>query len=176
MAKSKSEKKDIIISALQAAIIIAFGIVVAVCGPSEAIDTWFGVGFVVIGALLLALGIARLVKSEELPFSSVVLPVCLIVVGSALFTPNLSFGVLVPLYVFLFLGLGIALALHGLYSVVKKQVPLGIAELVLGVGAIVLAVLYINIADFRTAFWIVTGILIAVYGALSLVLTLVNKD
>jgi hypothetical protein len=45
----------------------------------------------------------------------------------------------------------------------------------MGVVAVVLAILYMTVADFAKVFWIIVGVVIAVYGLLGLVFTLIEK-
>ena len=82
----------------------------------------------------------------------------------------LSFGVLIGLLVYIMLALGIALVLYGIYTAValKGLVP-GIAQIVIGAAIIVLTILFLTVEDFRTVFWIITGVLVAVYGVLMLI-------
>ena len=51
-----------------------------------------------------------------------------------------------------------------IYLLVKKQTVPGLMNLILGIVAIVVSVLYIAVPDFRSVFWIIVGVLIAVYG------------
>lgn len=176
MSTKQVVRKDFLIQVLQAVILIAFGIIIAVCGPSAAIDTWFGIGFLVGGVMLLVLAIVKLAKIGLLPFPETFLSVALVTLGIALLAKGLSFGVLVPIFVYLVLALGIALVFHGVYMLVKKQVAYGICEILAGALAIVFVSLYLCIPDFATAFWIVIGILVAVYGVFMLIFSLFKKN
>ena len=47
--------------------------------------------------------------------------------------------------------------------------------MVIGLVIVVLVIVYLNVAEFRTVFWIIAGILIAAYGVLDLITVLTNK-
>ena len=81
-----------------------------------------------------------------------------------LFTDFLSVGVLINFLVIVVLGAGVGILVYGIYLLSKKETAPGLMNLVLGLVAIVVAVLYIAVADFRNIFWIIVGVLIAVYG------------
>jgi len=162
--------KDKLMKVLEAVVIIALGIVVAVCGGGTALDLYFGIVAIIGGVALAALAIFTLVKTKVLPFGTTFLSVALITVAITLFVNALSFGVLIGLLVYLMLALGITLVLYGICTAVAlKGIVPGIAQIVIGAAIIVLTVLFLTIEDFRTVFWIITGVLVAVYGVLMLI-------
>ena len=73
------------------------------------------------------------------------------------------------------IGGGAGLVLVGIYAFAKKNTFVGLMDVVIGVAAIVLAVLYIAIPEFRDAFWIIVGIVVASYGVLEIVSAFIGK-
>lgn len=161
---------------IAAVILIVVGVIIAVCGAG-ALDLYFGIGCLVAGGVLLILNIISISKSKQLTFGQLFLSTALIVLGiSFIWTHYVSFSMLINLIVLLILGLGIALLVYGIFTVLlSKKVTIGVVEIVLGIVVIVFTILYLNVADFQKAFWIVTGIAIAAYGVLELINALVNK-
>lgn len=161
---------------IAAVILIIIGVVVAVCGAG-ALDLYFGIGCLIAGGVLLILNIVSISKNKSLTFGSLFLSTALIVLGvSFIWTHYVSFEMLINLIVLLILGLGIALLVYGLFTVLlSKKVTVGVVEIVLGIVVIVFTILYLNVTDIRKAFWIVTGIAIAAYGVLELINVLANK-
>ena len=73
------------------------------------------------------------------------------------------------------IGGGAGLVLVGCYALVKKDTFGGAMNIVIGVAAITLAVLYITVEGFRDAFWIIVGILVAIYGVLEIIRAFLKK-
>ena len=145
---------------IAAVILIVMGIIIAVVGAG-ALDLYFGIGCLIAGGVLVILNIISLAKSKQITFGQLFL---------------VSFTMLINLFVLLILGLGIALLAYGLFTVLlSKKIAVGVAEMVLGIVVIVFTILYLNVADFQKAFWIVTGIAIAAYGVLELISVFANK-
>ena len=166
------EKTASIVSAI---ITIALGILIAIFGFG-ALDIYVGIGCLVAGVVLAVVNIVFIAKKKPISFSGLFLGVALIVIGIFLLTGYLSFGVLEHLIVAIILGLGIALALYGILTIaVAKQVPFGVVQMILGLAIIALAIVYMNVAEFRQAFWIIVGVIIAIYGVLDLVMILTSK-
>ena len=82
---------------------------------------------------------------------------------------------LVNILIMVVLGVGAALIFYGLYLATQKKTAYGVITMVIGAGIVTLTALYLNIPDFAKAFWIIVGILVAIYGALLIVFTLLNK-
>lgn len=161
---------------IAAVILIVIGVIVAVCGAG-ALDLYFGIGCLVAGGVLVILNIISISKSKQFTFGALFLSTALIVLGvSFIWTHYVSFGMLINLIVLLILGLGIALLIYGLFTVLlSKKTAVGVVEMVLGIVVIVFTILFLNVPDFQKAFWIVTGIAIAAYGVLELINVLANK-
>lgn len=165
-----------IINILESIVVIALGIIVAVCGGGEALDIYFAIICLVGGVALFILATVGLAKTKALDLSSTLISGALIAVGIALFTPYLSFSALINLVVVIIIGFGAALVLFGIYALlIAKNALFGIGQILVGAVAIVMAVLFITVREFEKVFWIIAGILIIIYGVLSLVTTLIDK-
>ena len=162
--------KEKLINIIEAIVIIVLGVIIAVCGGGTALDIYFGIVCIVGGVALAAIAVYTLGKTKVLPFGMTFLSVALITIAITLFIGQLSFSVLIWLIVYLMLALGIALVLYGIYTTVAlKNVIAGVAQIIVGAAIIVLTILFLTVEDFRTVFWIITGILVAVYGVLMLI-------
>ncbi len=159
--KEMSEKNKTLVSGI---FFIVMGILIAIFGGQAVLDVYFGIVSLVAGLCLVAMGIYAMSKKQPLPGSTLVLGCVLLAVGVTLFTDFLSVGVLINFLVVVVLGAGAGILTYGIYLLVKKQTVPGLMNLVLGLVAIVVSVLYIAVPDFRSIFWIIVGVLIAVYG------------
>lgn len=169
--------KDKYFRIIVALILVAMGVIIAVGHGTGAIDTYFGIGCLVAGTILVILHILSLSKKKPLTFGQVFLDTALITIGiSLLFTKYVSFGMLNNLIVLLILGLGIALMVFGLLTItLANKRTYGVLQMILGLAIVVLTIVALNVKDFRDTFWIVVGIVIAAYGILELIHILSNK-
>ncbi len=168
-------KKEKLVGILEAIVIIAFGIIISVFGGGTALDIYFAIVALVAGAVLLIVNIYSLVKVKELNFALTFLSSALITVGVAILAKGLSFGVLIPLMAYLLLGLGIALVLYGIFVAVRKNLFYGVGQIVVGAVLATLVIIFLTVPEFAHAFWIIVGVVLAIYGVLLLVFTLVGK-
>ena len=168
-------KKDKLSKILTFAVVIALGILIAIFG-TDAIDIYLGIVACIAGVVVLVDAIYLITRKEEVPVTPFVLSCVLLAVGISLFPHYISFVVLVRFIVVVILGLGAGLLGYGIYLLSKKETSTGILNVVVGVVAITLAILYMAIPDFAKVFWIIVGVVIAVYGLLGLVFTIVNKE
>ena len=151
------------------------GVLIAVFGIQTVVDMYFGILFLVLGAVLLVIELASLVKVKKLEFGGLFAAFAFIIIGSFLVAGKLSFGVLIGIFVALIIALGGALMFYGCYALVKTSLFYGIGQIVIGAIALTMGILYLTVPEFATAFWIVIGILIALYGVLLTVFAIVNK-
>lgn len=156
-----SEKNKTLVSGI---FLIVLGVLIAIFGGQTVLDIYFGIVALVSGLCLIAFGIYAMSKKQPVPSSSLIFGSVLTAVGITLFTDYLSVGVLINFLVVVILGAGVGILCYGCYLLSKKETTPGLMNLVLGIVAIVVSVLYIAVADFRDAFWIIVGILIALYG------------
>jgi len=167
-------KKEKLSKVLTCAVLIVLGILIAIFGTG-AIDIYLGIVACVAGAVVLADTIFLITRKEKLVATPFVLSLVLLAIGITLFTHWISFAALVNFLVIVVLGTGAGLLCFGAYLLAHKDNSSGLLNMVMGVVAVVLAVLYIAVADFRTVFWIIVGVVIAVYGLLGLVFALTEK-
>ncbi len=161
---------------LEGAIAIVLGVLIAIFGGQAVLDIYFGVLFVIAGAALLAVVITALVRTKLLSFGLLFASFASLVIGICLLVSYYSIGYLIYTLVLLIIAFGGALIFFGVYSITKKLMFTGIGQIVVGAAAITVGILYILLPEFRTAFWIIVGVLVAVYGVLLLVSALVSKE
>ena len=167
-------KKETLFQILSGAILVALGVLIAIF-QIGALDLYFGIIAIIGGAVLLAYGIYLLCKKNGVNGSSVILACVLLALGITLVIHYVSFGALVPLILTLLIGGGAGLVLVGVYAIAKKDTFGGLVNIIIGVAAITLSVLYIAVEGFRDVFWIIVGVLVAIYGVLEIVRAFVNK-
>ena len=127
-----------------------------------------------VGAAFLGVSIYGMSKNS-LDVGVLALSGALIAIGVGLFTHYISFGILINLIVIAILGFGVALIIYGIYLIAKKYPVYGTLVLIIGVVLVTLSVLYICLADFRNVFWIIVGIVIALYGVIYIVAVLTER-
>ena len=71
--------------------------------------------------------------------------------------------------------MGAAVLCYGIYLIGKKEPAIGAIQIVIGAVAITMGILYLTVDGFATAFWIVIGILIALYGLTLTIFAIVDK-
>ena len=167
-------KKEKLFTILSGAILVALGVLIAIF-QIGALDLYFGIIAIIGGAVLLAYGIYLLIKKSGVNGSSVILACVLLALGITLVIHFVSFGALIPLILTLLIGGGTGLVLVGVYEIAKKNTFGGLVNILIGVAAITLSVLYIAVEGFRDAFWIIVGVLVAIYGVLVIVGAFLGK-
>ena len=168
-------KKEKLSSVIEGIIILVFGILIAVCGIDSTVNLYFGILFTIIGASALGVALTLFIKKAPVTGALFFLSGIALSLGICLFTNWVSFSVLIPLLVAAVLGLGAGLIAHGCYFAIRHNAFYGIGEMVVGIAVVVLAALYMGVPQFRAAFWLVAGILIAIYGAFNIIFALVRK-
>ena len=167
-------KRETLFQILSGAILVALGVLIAIF-QIGALDLYFGIIAIIGGAVLLAYGIYLLAKKNGVNGSSVILACVLLALGITLVIHFVSFGALIPLILTLLIGGGTGLVLVGVYAIAKKDTFGGLINIIIGAAAITLSLLYIFVEGFRDAFWIIIGVLVAIYGVLEIVRAFVNK-
>ncbi len=160
---------------LRGVFIIVLGVLVIVCGAGTAVDTYFGVVSIIAGVILLAAALYGTVKRVPVAVSGYILGPVLITIAIALFIGKLSFAVLINLFVYVIMGLGFGIALLGIVTLIRRQVILGLGEIVLGALLVLFTALYFGVPEFQTAFWWIVGTLMIVFGIAVIVLAIVDK-
>ena len=167
-------KREKLLQVLEGAIMVAFGILVAIFG-TEAFDLYFGILATAIGAVLLAYAIFLISKKQVVAPSFFILPAVLLTIGITLLVGTIGFGALVGFLVVLILGVGAGLLLYGVYLIAKKATINGVINVIIGAVAVTLSILYLTVPEFAKAFWIIVGIVIALYGILEIVDAFIEK-
>ena len=157
--------KQKILAIVEGALIIALGVLIAIFGPVAVLDTYVGIVCLVLGGALLIANIVAYADTKLIALPGLILTFVLISVGIGLVVPNfLSLGMVFLFLVFALIGLGVALMLYGAFIISKKFLFTGVGQVVIGALLVVFSFLYLFVPEFRTAFWIIIGILIALYG------------
>ena len=172
---SKKVNNEKLTAVLEGILVIVLGILIAVVGIGETVDIYFGVLALVLGAASLGLAIYLLAKKGVMPLGMTLGAGALIAVGVGLFAKYTTFAFLVNFLVLVVMGVGAALMLYGIYFLIKINKLYGILQIVVCAGLCTLTAVYMTVPDFAKVFWIIVGIFIAVYGALSVIFALVNK-
>ena len=159
---------------LEAIAMIAFGVCVAIFG-FRTFDIYFGIVFLVAAVGFLAAAIVVLSKTGVLDFGLVLGFTALTTFGVIILINRFDLYFVVIALVYLLIAFGGALIIYGCYSISKKYTVYGVGQILLGAIAITVGILYLLVPEFRTAFWIIAGVLIAVYGVLLLITALSGK-
>ena len=173
--KGKRTMNSKVAKVLEGAVLVVLGVLVAIYGGGTAVDIYFGIISLVAGLCLLALAVVGLSQKKALDVDGLLVGSILTTVGVCLFTPWLSFAALIDLFIIIILGLGIGLIFLGVYTLARKVLFTGLGEIVIGILMVTFSIIYKVNPDFHNVFWIVVGILIAVYGALVIVTALLEK-
>jgi hypothetical protein len=153
---------------------IALGVCVAIFG-FRTFDMYFGIVFLVAAVGFLAAAIVGVSKYRILHFGLLFAFTALTTFGVIILMNQFSLYYMVIVLVYLLIALGGALVIYGVYAIGKINGFYGIGQIVLGAVAITIGILYLLVPEFGVAFWIIVGVLIAVYGVLLLVNALIDK-
>ena len=169
------EKNKKLINILEAIAMITFGVLVAIFGI-RTFDIYFGVVFLVAGVAFLVAAIVGFAKLRLLSFILVLGFTACTTLGIAILANQISLGILVVILVYLIIALGAALIMFGIYSAIKLNLFYGIGQIVIGALLLTAGILYLTVPEFAVAFWIIVGVMIAIYGVLFLVMAITEKS
>ena len=169
-------KKEKVSQLATGIILLLLGVLIAIFGGQAVLDIYFGIIALICGVVLLGFAFYQIAKKKSVNMLALILGCVLLAIGIALFTPFLSFGVIINFLIIVVLGIGVGLMFLGIYLLTKKESFNGVINLIAGLVLVVLAALYIGVADFRTAFWIIVGILVAVYGVMLIINATIGKS
>ena len=172
---AKTMKKEKLSKILTGLIIATLGVLIAIFGVASVLNIYLGVVACVAGVSLLVYACLLLSKKEILPAFPLVVGGALVALAIGLFIGKIGVGVIILALVFAVIGGGVGLVLYGIYLIAKKAKTLGLLNIVVGVVAATLGILFLTVSGFETAFWIITGILIAIYGIFVTVAALSEK-
>lgn len=168
----KDNKK--LFAILESVAVIALGVLLAIFG-FRTVDLYFGIMFIVAAVAFLSIVVAYLVKSKEMPFGPLLGFSSALVFGILILLSRFSLAFLFDVFVLLIIAFGGALLIYGIYLMVKGATVYGVGQLVIGILLFVSGILYLTVPDFRVAFWIIVGVLVAIYGVLLLVEAIAGK-
>lgn len=160
---------------IEGILLIVLGVLIAVIGVNTTVNIYFGVVFTLIGAGAVILACVLAIRKAPLLFPTFALGGASIALGAGLFAGYISLAYIIPILIIVALGLGAALAAYGIYSAIRRNGFYGLGQIVVGAAIVALAACYINFPGFQTVFWIIVGVLIAVYGAFFLIASLLDN-
>ena len=169
------DKNKKLVNILESVALIAFGVLVAIFG-FRTFDIYFGIVFIVASVGFLVASIVELTKFKTLSFGLLFAFTALMTFGVVILMNQFSLIYMVTVLVYLVIAFGGALIIFGAYSAAKVNGFYGIGQIVLGAVMITVGILYLLVPEFNTAFWIIVGVLIALYGVLALVMSLTGKS
>ena len=167
---------DRITKIIEGVIVTVLGVLIAIFGGQQTMDILVGVSCLVTGVGLVALTIIEIVKERPIDVSNAALGVVLIFIGIFLFTPVLTLVGLINLTVVIIMGLGAGLMLFGIYALTKHAKYLGMGRIGAGAVIVTLSALFLAIEGFRTAFWIIIGVFVALYGLSAIIFGITGKN
>lgn len=160
---------------IRGAFIIVLGILVAVCGVGTAVNVYVGVVCIVAGIMLLGFSAFMVAKKLPTPIGYLVLSGILITFAVALFMGKLSLDVIIGLLIFGIMGTGFGLIAVGIVEIARRHLLFALVEMFIGGLLILFTALYLGIPEFQTAFWIIVGVLMIVFGVFIIIASLVSK-
>ena len=164
------------IKIIEGFVISILGVLVAIFGGGQVLDIYLGVVSTVLGVTYAALAIVGLSQKKVLDFSYTILASIFVFIGIFIFVKVLTFAMLINVLLVVLMGIGTGLVILGAYALTKKALVFGIGQIVVGALFIVFTALYLaNIEGFQKVFWIVIGIVIALYGILVIVNAVIEK-
>ena len=149
---------------ISGALVLALGILIAVFGGQTILDVYFGIIALVSAVVLLAVAIFGIVNKINIAVIKLISGSALLAIGIGLFTDYLTFSAIINFLILAILGGGAGLVIYGLFLLINKQIFIGIVNLSVGICAVALPILYISVSSFQSIFWIVIGVVVAIYG------------
>ena len=169
--------KNKITKIIEGAVLVALGVLIAVFGGGEVLNVYYGVIALVAGVALLTLSVVTVVTKKPLTFGALFLGAALVVVGAGLLSGLLQIAdQIITLIVLVVMGLGIGLILYGAYTIIEHNLFNGVGQIVIGAVCVVLSALYLGLADFRVVFWIIVGVVVALYGLFVIISVFFDKE
>ncbi len=156
-------------------VILVLGVLIAVFGGQAVLDTYFGIVAIIMAIALLGISIYQMNKKLDIAVLNLILGGILLASGIGLLTDFLSVGLIINFLVLAIFGAGAGLCVYGVYCLCKRDVVKGLLNLIIGIMSIVVSALYIWVDGFRSAFWIVIGVIIAAYGLVQITSIFVKK-
>ena len=167
-----------LMSILIGAGVVALGVLIMLAGiiSHYVLNVVIAVLLMVGGAGCLAFGVYGLIKDKKLEFN-----VCLgafagIWLGLILILEYLDIFSIVGLVFLVVPAVGLAMLVHGIYMICKKETVPGVIKAVIGAVAATVGILYVFVPSFQDIFWIIAGVLVALFGVYLIVMAFVKKE
>jgi len=168
------EKKKVY-AIIEALGLIVLGVLIAAFGGKTVLNTYFAIILIAGGAFVLCICLYDLIKTKLMLFAPLFLGTAALLLGIFILIDKYTVSWVLDTLVLLVLAGGIALIFYGIYTISKRATLYGVVQIVVGTVVATLGFLYIFAPKFQTVFWIVAGILVALYGVFYLVETLFDK-
>ena len=169
------DKNKKLVNILEAVILVVFGILLAIF-KFGMIDLFFGIFALVAAVAFMVLIIYELTKKKTLSFNNLFAFAAFLIFGIVLLAKQFSLYNNFIIIIFLTIAFGAALIMFGAYTAAKVSVLFGVTQIIVGALAVTVGILYFFVAEFRNEiFWIIAGVLFALYGVILLVATLADK-
>ena len=156
-------------------VLIAVGVLLAIFGGQSVINTIIAVCSLVIGVAILLLEIITISKKEPLSLLNTIISCSLISIGIGLLVGKINTSLFFDIVSFITMAVGIALIVYGVYSICTKHIFIGICQILVGTASFVISLLYILLDEFKTVFWIIFGVVVAIYGAFIIISCLADN-
>ncbi|MCR4662228.1 MAG: hypothetical protein K5765_09575 [Clostridia bacterium] len=164
MKNSKSFEKPLAI--IEAIIVIVCGILLACAGNPNILNIMAGIALLILGIDLLIIAF-----SVHMHFGTVMGVIGAACIGLGITVLCDKFNIVGAVFYILIIAgasIGFLFVINGLIKIIKHEVTLGLIELIAGAILATLAMLMIFVPEMRQAFWIITGIIIAIVGIIRL--------
>ena len=170
MSKSKAY------SIVEGILLIIIGILMACSIVEPSILNYLLGGVALIFGLFLFIKCATESSKVNLLLPGSMLSAVLVALGIGLMINYFDFvGLLTHVIVLAILAIGIVFILDSIIKFVNKHTNTGVVELLIGAILIVFAILLMTINEIYSYLWVITGILICIYGIYYLAYALVKR-
>lgn len=170
MSKSKAY------SIVEGILLIIIGILMACSIVEPSILNYLLGGVALIFGLFLFIKCATESSKVNLLLPGSMLSAVLVALGIGLMINYFDFvGLLTHVIVLAILAIGIVFILDSIIKFVNKHTKIGVIELLIGAILIIFAILLMTINEIYSYLWVITGILICIYGVYYLAYALVKR-
>jgi len=143
---------------------VILGVLIAVFGGVATLNLYFSILFIAAGVGILAFDIAALVKTGLLSFALTFFGIAIATLGIGMLVNGDIFAAFVSVVFLVIIAAGATLVAVGVWSIFKKAVFFGIGQIFAGTAGITIAVLYVALPGFARFFWVIVGVLVAMFG------------
>jgi len=156
-----------VLSIIEAVIVIVCGVLIACGYNGEIVDLMVGISLTLLGVDFLAMCFTI---NKNFAIGLGIAGAASLSLGIALMCNSIGFAeTILTILIVMGMGIGLFLVLFGFIRIAMKDVRNGLFLVIGGAILATLAFLMYFIGGFRQAFWIIAGILIAIYGIFTLI-------